>query len=45
MTKKLGSALKPIPVNDSLLEYLEQNKRLDFIKQWRAPKGGEPPYL
>ncbi|MFA4912076.1 MAG: ABC transporter substrate-binding protein [Comamonadaceae bacterium] len=36
MTKKLGGALKPIPVDETLLEYLEQNKRLAFIKQWRA---------
>lgn len=39
MTKKLGTALKPIPVNETLLEYLEQNKRLEFIKQWRAAAG------
>ncbi|WP_437615849.1 ABC transporter substrate-binding protein [Erwinia sp. V71] len=36
MTKLLGSALKPIPVDESLLEYLEPKKRLDFIKQWRT---------
>jgi iron(III) transport system substrate-binding protein len=36
MTKKLGAALKPIPVDQSLLDYLEQNKRLEFIKQWRT---------
>jgi iron(III) transport system substrate-binding protein len=36
MTKKLGNSLKPIPVDESLLEYLEQTKRLDFIKKWRA---------
>lgn len=35
MTKKLGAALKPIPVDESLLEYMEQAKRLDYIKQWR----------
>lgn len=35
MTKMLGSALKPIPVDESLLEYLQQKKRLDYIKQWR----------
>jgi iron(III) transport system substrate-binding protein len=39
MTKKLGAALKPIPVNESLLDYLEQNKRLEFIKQWRTAAG------
>lgn len=35
MTKMLGSALKPIPVDESLLEYLQPKKRLDYIKQWR----------
>ncbi|WNJ78088.1 ABC transporter substrate-binding protein [Cedecea neteri] len=35
MTKKLGNALKPIPVDETLLEYLQQKKRLDYIKQWR----------
>lgn len=35
MTKMLGKALKPIPVDESLLEYLEPQKRLAFIKQWR----------
>jgi len=39
MTKKLGAALKPIPVNESLLEYLEQKPRLDFIKEWRTAAG------
>ncbi|GKX60113.1 ABC transporter substrate-binding protein [Leminorella grimontii] len=39
LTKKLGDMLKPIPVNDSLLEYLEQNKRLDYLKKWRAAAG------
>ena len=39
MTKKLGASLKPIPVNETLLDYLEQNKRLEFIKQWRAAAG------
>ncbi len=38
-TKLLGNALKPIPVNESLLEYLEQNKRLDYLKKWRATTG------
>lgn len=36
MEKKLGAAITPIPVNDSLLEFLKQKERLDFIKQWRA---------
>jgi len=39
LTKKLGHALKPIPVNESLLDYLDQNKRLAFIKDWRGAVG------
>ncbi|MDI9277254.1 ABC transporter substrate-binding protein [Pantoea sp. EABMAA-21] len=39
MTKMLGDALKPIPVDESLLEYLEPAKRLEFIKQWRTAAG------
>ena len=35
-TKLLGSAAKPIPVSAELLAYLDQAKRLDFIKQWQA---------
>ncbi|KGT91904.1 iron ABC transporter substrate-binding protein [Erwinia typographi] len=35
MTKMLGKALKPIPVDESLLEFLQPKKRLDYIKQWR----------
>jgi len=34
--KILGAAAKPIPVNADLLVYLDQTKRLDFIKQWQA---------
>lgn len=39
MTKKLGKSLRPIPVDESLLDYLQQDKRLAFIKQWRAAAG------
>ena len=35
MEEKLGKAIRPIPVNDSLLSYLEPNERLEFIKKWR----------
>lgn len=41
LEKALGKALKPIPVDASLLEYLDQSKRLAFLKQWQqaiAPK-------
>ena len=36
LTKMLGNALKPIPVDESLLEYLQPKKRLDYIKEWRT---------
>lgn len=36
MEKKLGKAITPIPVNDSLLEFLKQKERLAFINDWRA---------
>lgn len=34
--KQLGATLKPIPVSTDLLGYLDQTKRLDFLKQWQA---------
>jgi iron(III) transport system substrate-binding protein len=34
--KQLGATLKPIPVSTDLLGYLDQTKRLEFIKQWTA---------
>lgn len=39
MTEMLGEALKPIPVDESLLEFLQPKKRLDYIKQWRTAAG------
>nr|WP_198984016.1 ABC transporter substrate-binding protein [Herbaspirillum sp. ASV7] len=35
LSKQLGSAIKPMPVSTELLEYLDQKKRLDFLKQWK----------
>jgi len=35
MEEKLGDAIRPIPVNDSLLSYLEPKERLEFINKWR----------
>jgi iron(III) transport system substrate-binding protein len=35
LTKDLGKALKPIEVNTDILAGLEQNKRLEFMKQWK----------
>jgi iron(III) transport system substrate-binding protein len=34
--KELGSAVKPIAVNDELLAGLNQTKRLAFLKQWQT---------
>jgi iron(III) transport system substrate-binding protein len=36
LAKTLGPALKPIAVGPELLAYLDQAKRLDFLKQWQA---------
>lgn len=36
MEEKLGDAIRPIPVSSSLLDYLEQKERLEFIKKWRT---------
>ena len=35
-TKLLGNNAKPIPVGPELLGYLDQTKRLAFLKQWQA---------
>ena len=39
LTKILGNALKPIPVDETLLEYLQPKKRLEYIKEWRTAAG------
>ncbi len=42
LAKTLGASLKPIPVGPELLIYLDQTKRLEFIKQWTtAIKGAK----
>jgi len=35
-TKLLGAIAKPIPVSTDLLAFLDQTKRLEFLKQWQA---------
>lgn len=35
LEKALGKSLKPIPVGPGLLVYLDQAKRLEFLKQWQ----------
>jgi len=37
--KEMGSAVKPIAVNNDLLQGLDQAKRLEFLKQWQAALG------
>lgn len=39
LEKAMGSSLKPIPVSPSLLVYLDQSKRLEFLKQWQQAIG------
>jgi iron(III) transport system substrate-binding protein len=39
LNKALGTSLKPIPVSTSLLVYLDQSKRLEFLKQWQEALG------
>lgn len=40
ITKRLaGVKLTPIPVDESLLTYLEQKERLQFIREWRKAAG------
>ena len=40
LAKTLGAVAKPIPVSPDLLAFLDQTKRLDFLKQWQqAIKG------
>ncbi len=36
LKKQLGDALRPVAINTGLLTYLDQAKRLDFLKQWTA---------
>ncbi|SKD04616.1 ABC-type Fe3+ transport system, substrate-binding protein [Burkholderia sp. CF099] len=40
LTKQLGTSLKPIPIGASLLVYLDQAKRLEFLKQWKTTLKG-----
>ncbi|MGI4848068.1 MAG: ABC transporter substrate-binding protein [Janthinobacterium lividum] len=35
LTRQLGSSLKPLTVGPQLLQYLDQTKRLAFLKQWK----------
>jgi iron(III) transport system substrate-binding protein len=39
LNKQLGGTLKPLPIGPSLLVYLDQAKRLEFLKQWQQALG------
>jgi iron(III) transport system substrate-binding protein len=39
LTKQIGAGIKPLPVSPMLLQYLDQNKRLAFLKQWKDTAG------
>ncbi|WP_077034165.1 ABC transporter substrate-binding protein [Pelomonas sp. KK5] len=36
LQKEMGASLRPIAIDQNLLTYLEQGKRLEFIKTWRS---------
>lgn len=36
LKKQLGDALRPVSIGTGLLTYLDQSKRLDFLKQWNG---------
>ena len=40
LAKTLGASLKPIAVGPDLLVYLDQAKRLEFLKQWQQAVAG-----
>jgi iron(III) transport system substrate-binding protein len=39
LAKVIGAGLRPLPVNVSQLAYLDQTKRLAFLKQWKEAAG------
>jgi iron(III) transport system substrate-binding protein len=39
LLKQYGASLKPLPVSPMLLQYLDQGKRLAFLKQWKDAAG------
>jgi iron(III) transport system substrate-binding protein len=39
LSAELGTTLKPIPVSPSLLVYLDQAKRLEFLNKWQQALG------
>lgn len=41
LKKQLGDALRPVAINTGLLTYLDQAKRLEFLKQWNSTVKGK----
>lgn len=39
LTKAIGGGLKPLQVNVMMLQYMDQAKRLAFLKQWKDTAG------
>lgn len=41
LRKQLGDALRPVQIGSGLLTYLDQAKRLEFLKQWNSTAKGK----
>jgi iron(III) transport system substrate-binding protein len=41
LEKTLGKSLRPIHVGPGLLTYLDQSKRLDFLRKWQQATTGK----
>ncbi len=41
LTRDLGTAMRPVAIDDNLLELLEPQKRLPFFKKWQAAVEGK----
>ena len=39
LAKQLGTGAKPIPISNDTVEFLDQKKRLDFLKKWQQALG------
>ena len=39
LSKTLGAGAKPIPIGKETIEFLDQKKRLDFLKKWQQALG------
>ena len=41
VTKLVGDKVRPVPIDATLLENLDQTKRLAFLSKWQAAKKGQ----